>query len=505
MKKILIIILIPLSIWISYLITFRESLSLSYFYLLLGDDIYLGITLASILLWFFIFIYSTSKNKLPWLFLLILFPKIGFFLYLIFGNEFRESFRYYRRMKKVSQHYNSINRNFNHEKASLPLSDEAKTLIQLNEECCQSGVSYKSKSRVLTNGDEKFPVLIESIKKAQKFIFLEYYIFHSDVIGMTIIEELIKKAKEGVEVRILIDAVGSKHMSKKAIHAMKEAGILVHFYDKIYFPFLSNRINHRNHRKILVVDGLLAITGGINIGDEYNHQSKKFGFWRDTSLLIEGEAVHDFSILFIKDWLFATGEYLSDKKYYFYQSSDTDGAIQVIESGPETPMAPIKQAIFRMIVEAKSSIDIMTPYLILDFDIIMALKNATLAGRKVRIIVPGRPDNKFVYYGTQSYFEELLAAGVQIFTYKEVFCHGKIIIIDNTIATIGTTNMDIRSFYLNFEVNVVLYQTQSVQKLVEDFNKDLLSCKKISYNEWQKRSILTRLCQSIANIFSGIM
>lgn len=505
MKKISIILLLTLVIWIIYIITFRTPLQINYLLLMLLEDIYIVMNLAAIFLWFFIFLYSTSKNKLLWLFLLILFPKTGFILYIIFGNEFRESFRYYRRMKNISRYYYSINRNFKHEKSSLVLSDEAKTLIHLNEGCCKSGVSYKTKSQILTNGDEKFPILIESIKKAQKFIFLEYYIFHSDTIGMAVINELIKKANEGVEVRILLDAVGSKHMSKKAVDKMREAGILVHFYDRIYFPFLSNRINHRNHRKLLVVDGLLVITGGINIGDEYNHQSKKFGFWRDTSLLLEGEAVHDFSILFIKDWLFATGEYLSDKKYYFYQPSDTDGAIQVIESGPETPMAPIKQTIFRMIVEAKSSIDIMTPYLILDLDIMTALKNAALSGRKVRIIVPGRPDKKFVYYGTQSYFEELLSAGVEIFTYKDVFCHGKIIIIDNKIATVGTTNMDIRSFYLNFEVNVVLYQTKSIQKLVADFEKDLLSCKNISYQAWQQRSVFTRFCQSMANIFSGIM
>lgn len=324
--------------------------------------------------------------------------------------------------------------------------------------------------------------------------------------GMRVIEALIERAKAGVEIRVLIDSMGSsKRMSKDAIQMMKSAGIMFAEFDKVWIPFLSNKMNHRNHRKILVVDGKLAITGGINIGDEYIHRSVKFGFWRDTSILIEGEAVHDLAVIFSGDWFFATGERLEDDHYYMSYPSEEDGGVQVVDAGPQSSIAPIKQSIFRMIMDANHSIYIITPYLIPDFDVIMALKNAALSGIDVRIIVPGRPDKKFVYYATQSYFEQLLAVGVRIFTYDGVFCHAKVIVVDEKIATVGTTNMDIRSFYLNFEVNVMLYQTQSIEALLNDFNIDFSRSTEIIYTEWQKRPIRIRTAQSLAQLFSAIM
>ena len=233
---------------------------------------------------------------------------------------------------------------------------------------------------------------------------------------MRIIDALIERSQAGVEVRVLIDAMGSnKRMSKEAISKMKQAGIIFAEFDKVWIPFLSNKINHRNHRKIVVVDGKIAITGGINIGDEYIHRSVKFGFWRDTSILLQGEGVHDLAVLFASDWFFATGEQLSHPKYYQTIKCEEDGGVQIIQAGPESSIAPIKQSIFRMIMDATHSIYIITPYLIPDFDMIVALRNAALSGIDVRIIVPGRPDKKFVYHATQSYFEQLLAVGVRIY------------------------------------------------------------------------------------------
>ncbi len=506
MKRSIVLIVLAILTVIVYFSSFYYSSVIDSVAVATGSLIYIGLSVASILVWLLIFIYSDSKNKLPWLFVIALFPVIGLILYIMLGNGFRETFRYRRRMKQLGSDYVVPARHHDHSDVETELSYEELRLVKLNKMTSQNDVTFKTQTRILTNGEQKFPVLLEAIKNAKEFIFLEYYIFHSDEMGMRVIEALIERAKAGVEIRVLIDSMGSsKRMSKDAIQMMKSAGIMFAEFDKVWIPFLSNKMNHRNHRKILVVDGKLAITGGINIGDEYIHRSVKFGFWRDTSILLEGEAVHDLAVIFSGDWFFATGERLEDDRYYASYPSEEDGGVQVVDAGPQSSIAPIKQSIFRMIMDANHSIYIITPYLIPDFDVIMALKNAALSGIDVRIIVPGRPDKKFVYYATQSYFEQLLAVGVRIFTYDGVFCHAKVIVVDEKIATVGTTNMDIRSFYLNFEVNVMLYQTQSIEALLNDFNIDFSRSTEIIYTEWQKRSIMARTAQSLAQLFSAVM
>lgn len=506
MKRSIALIVLSVITVAVYCLSFYYSSAVDSVAIATGSLIYIGLSVVSILIWLIIFIYSDSKNKLPWLFVIALFPVLGLVLYIMVGNGFRETYRYRRRMKQLGDNYLVPVCQFDHSDIQTVLNDEANRLIKLNKMTSQNDVSFRSKTRILTNGEQKFPVLLEAIKNAQHFIFLEYYIFHSDEIGMRVVQALIERAQAGVEVRVLIDAMGSsRRMSKSTILLMKRAGIKFAEFDPVWIPFLSNKINHRNHRKILVVDGKVAITGGINIGDEYIHRSVKFGFWRDTSILIEGEAVHDLSVLFSGDWFFATGERLKNDGYYYFSKCEEDGGVQIVDSGPESTIAPIKQTIFRMIMDANQSIYIITPYLIPDFDVIMALKNAALSGIDVRIIVPGRPDKKFVYYATQSYFESLLAVGVRIFTYNGVFCHAKVMVVDEQIATVGTTNLDIRSFYLNFEVNVMLYGTTSIQSLLNDFNIDFSRSTEIIYEDWKKRSIKSRTLQSLAQLFSAVM
>lgn len=506
MKRSIALITLAIITFLVYCLSFYYSSVVDSVAIATGILVYIGLSVISILVWLIIFIYSDSTNKLPWLFVIALFPVLGLILYIMVGNGFRETYRYHRRMKQLGDDYLSPVCDFDHSQVKTVLSDEACRLVKLNKMTAINDISFRSKTRILTNGEQKFPVLLEAIKNAQQFIFLEYYIFHSDEMGMRVVNALIDRAQAGVEVRVLIDAMGSsKRMSQSTISLMRRSGIKFAEFDPVWIPILSNKINHRNHRKILVVDGKVAITGGINIGDEYIHRSVKFGFWRDTSILIEGEAVHDFSVLFAGDWFFATGERLEDERYFYFTKCEEDGGVQVVDSGPTSAIAPIKQTIFRMIMDANQSIYMITPYLIPDFDVIMALKNAALSGIDVRIIVPGRPDKKFVYYATQSYFEALLAVGVRIYTYDGVFCHAKVVIVDGKIATVGTANLDIRSFYLNFEVNVMLYETQSIQSLLNDFNIDFSRSTEIIYQEWKNRSIKDRTLQSLAQLFSAVM
>lgn len=506
MKKSIVIIALAILTLIVYISGFYYSALIDSVAVATWGMIYIILSIASILTWLVIFIYSDSKNKLPWLFIIALFPVIGVILYLMLGHNFRETFRYRRRLKELGPDYVVPACEYDKSDSKTQLNDLSQRLCYLNMMTCRNDLSFKTKTKILTNGDQKFPILLEMIRNAKQFIFMEYYIFNGDQIGMEVIRLLIEKAKSGVEVLFLFDPLGtSGRLKSTTIRQMKSVGIKVAEFDPVLIPFMTNKVNHRNHRKIVVVDGKYGMTGGMNVGDEYIHRSKKYGFWRDTSILLEGEAVRDLTVLFSGDWFFATGERLTKENYYEKKTAEEDGAVQIVDSGPQSTIAGIKQAIFRMIMGAKKSIYIITPYLIPDFDVISALKNAALSGVDVRIIVPGRADRRFVYYATQSYFEQLLEVGVRIFTYDEVFCHSKVIVVDEEIASIGTTNMDIRSFYLNFEVNVMLYQTDSVQSLLNDFNIDSSRSTEVMYSDWIKRPILLRSIQSLAQLFSSIM
>lgn len=506
MKKVIVTMVLSgltLSIYVFSLNQFLFTKSLM---LATWGIVYMSLSIISILIWLGIFIYSDSKNKLPWLFIIAILPIIGVLLYLMFGNNFRESLRYKKRLKELGEGYVVPMSSYNQESIRTDMSQLAKNLGDLNQMTCHNEVSFKSKTHILSNGDQKFPILLNAIKQAEHFIFMEYYIFNSDQIGTEVINALMERASIGVEVYLLYDALGSsKKLKSTVIAEMKAAGIRVAAFDPVKIPILSSKVNHRNHRKIFVVDGKTAITGGINIGDEYLHRSHKYGFWRDTSILVEGEIVRDFSLLFAGDWFFATGEKLKKGKYYMSIPVHEDGGVQVIDSGPQSAIANIKESLFRMIMGAQDSIYIITPYLIPDMDIISALRNAALSGIDVRIIVPGKADRKIVYWATQSYFETLLKVGVRIYVYDHVFCHAKVIVVDENIASVGTTNMDIRSFYLNFEVNVMLYQAKAIEALLNDFNIDFSRGTEIIYEQWRQRPLKHRFVQSLAQLFSPIM
>lgn len=506
MKKLIGVLTLFLVTFAIYLLGIHYALQGRDFLFSLEGPTYVGLSVVSILTWLAVFMYSDSKNKLPWLFIIALFPVVGVILYLIFGNNFRESFRYKRRVKQLGENYLIPMTDHLDEKVQTSLSDLSQHLIRLNCTTSRNDVSYRTNSRILTNGDQKFPVLMSQIKQAKKFIFVEYYIFKADGIGLELIDLLIERALAGVEVYFLFDALGSfRRIKKKHVRRMREAGIAVAAFDPVWLPFFNSKMNHRNHRKMVVIDGRIAITGGINVGDEYIHKSKKYGFWRDTSILVEGEAVRDLSGIFAGDWFFATGQKLVWDGFYPELPAAGDGGIQIVDSGPDSTLAGIKEALFRMIMGARESVYLITPYLIPDIDFLSALKNAALSGLDVRILIPGKADKDLVYLATESYFEGLLAAGVRIYKYHKVFCHAKVVVVDESIASLGTTNMDIRSFYLNFEVNVMLYHASAIQTLLNDFNVDFSRAHEIKYEEWRQRSSGRRLAQSLAQLFSPIM
>jgi cardiolipin synthase len=426
----------------------------------------------------------------------------------MFGRNFRKKKLFEKKAIIDEQTFLKIEGNrFEEHKKPEFLEGHQQRLYNLAQRLGKSPVSAKTYSEVLTNGEETFPKIVKELKQAKHHIHLEYYIVRSDEIGHEIKQVLIKKAKEGVKVRFLYDAVGSWKLSKGYIVELRKAGVEIVPFSPVKLPFLNHKVNFRNHRKIIVVDGVKGFVGGLNIGDEYLGKNEHFGFWRDTHLYLQGEAVRSLQLIFLQDWYYMTGEALLTTSYLTpsIKIGEDYGGVQLIAGGPDNEWEVIKNLFFEMIASAKKSIWLATPYLIPDVDILSALKIASLAGVEVKIIVPKRPDKRIVYYASRSYFPELLEAGVQVFEYEKGFMHSKLLIIDEDLASIGTSNLDMRSFHLNFEVNAFLYQAGSIKTLAKDFLNDLQHSTPIKYEEFMKRSLSQRLFESLSRLLSPLL
>ncbi|CAG9622839.1 cardiolipin synthase [Sutcliffiella rhizosphaerae] len=447
-------------------------------------------------------------RTLTWLVVLGAFPVLGFFFYLLFGRNVRKRRLFQRKALLDKEVLEEIEGKREYSSEERHLLDEGKRgIFQLSQNIGRSPISFQTETVVLTNGDQTFAKILEEISKAKHHIHFEYYIVRDDIIGNQIKDLLIEKAKSGVQVRFLFDAVGSFQLSNKYIKELRAAGVHIISFSPVRMPVFNNKINFRNHRKIIVVDGEVGFVGGLNIGDEYLGRDKYFGFWRDTHLYVRGEAVRTLQLIFLQDWYYATDESLLTPSYLTPTFVDEKkyGGVQMIAGGPDQEWEVIKNLYFSMITSARNSIWIASPYFVPDDDIFTALKVAALGGLDVRLLVPSRPDKRLVYYASRSYFPEMMEAGVKIYEYKKGFLHSKVVIVDEEIASIGTANMDMRSFHLNFEVNAFLYNTDSVNTLVKDFEQDLLDSKSILKNEYANRPLNQKIFESMARLASPLL
>ena len=370
----------------------------------------------------------------------------------------------------------------------------------------KSLLTTNNRLEVLNDGSETFASLIDALRKAESFIHLEYYIFENDELGGKIADILKEKARSGVEVRFIYDDVGSWNLKRSFIRSLRDAGVQVHCFMPVVFPWLTSKINYRNHRKIVVIDGKVGYTGGLNIADRYL-RGTKHGPWRDTHLKIEGTAVNMLQLTFLADWYFATGIQLKDKDKYLMVSDDSvgDTAVQIATSGPDSDWATIMQAYFAAITKATDHIYISTPYFMPGESLLTALKVAALSGIDVRIMLPSRSDSKIVYWASRSYIAELLEAKIKVYLYNKGFNHSKIITIDNRFSSIGTANMDNRSFEDNFEVTAMIYDRNMTDRLESRFLADLDGCTRLTYRRWATRSRTDMFKESVARLFSPLL
>ena len=476
---------------------------------------YLNLTLSLIIVFF-----QRRDPRTVWTWILVLnfLPTIGIILYLFIGQDYRKS-----RMFKLKSVEDSIRRATIRQEKFFTKSEMVKNdlyakeyhrLMQYNLMSGGSLLTMKNSLDIFTDGNNKFDALIEDIKNAEKYIHLEYYIIKQDYLFLNIAKELIKKADEGIEIRIMFDGMGGRFMSKKILENLKSHGIKLGVFFPATLGRINFRINYRNHRKIAVIDGKIGYVGGFNIGKEYVDGSKKFGHWRDTHLRIVGEAVNGLELRFGLDWKYATKEdiFLNDK--YFTQLDDMDFVpeegdnilrMQIISSGPDSETKLIRDNYIEIINHAKDHVYIHTPYFIPDEAFISALNIAARSGVDVRLMIPCMPDHPFVYSATLSWAGTLLEAGGKVYTYEKGFLHAKSVMADGKVACVGTANMDIRSFELNFEVNAMIYDEDIAIELEDNFMRDIYDSKEYTLSMYKNRSLIQRVKEQVSRLLSPLL
>lgn len=471
------------------------------------------ILIGNIILSGFVVFFERRNPSSTWAWLLVLLfiPVLGFVVYMVFGRNGRREKMFLEKEQydRAVYHNDSESVRKHHEQKKILDHNgkliEAEYVRDLARMHLNSGnwITFNNKVECFTSGKDKFEALVQDIRRAKKFIHLEYYIWRGDRLGTRLVEELTKKAAEGVEVRLLYDGIGNAALPKHYFDKLHAAG----GYTAAFLPRFIVRLNYRNHRKLAIIDGEIGYIGGFNVGDEYLGIVKRYGPWRDTHLRFTGDAVDQMQMRFIKDWNFTSkAGHAEINEWYFPKREQFDGVrTQIVSSGPDTKWRNVRNGYFKMINEAESHVYLTTPYFVPDDGILEALRVAALSGLDVRIIIPGNPDHFFVYWASMSYLGELLDAGVKVYQYEKGFIHAKVLTIDGQVSSVGTANMDVRSFALNFEVNAFMYDEGMTKTLEDDFMNDLKSCVEITPEWYRRRKWWFKVKEAVARLVSPML
>ncbi|MBI9032609.1 cardiolipin synthase [bacterium] len=450
---------------------------------------------------------KSSAHTFAWLLILIFIPGLGIFFYLVLGRNFRKRKMFSNKELvdriEFKSMYKFLNNSYqNKELFKTPLSNKISHLLHNNS---KAFLSENNDINIYPDGIKMFDAMFKDVKAAKEHIHLEYFVFDNDHLGKELTRLLIKKAEEGVNIRIIVDDVGSWKFRFSLAKKLTDAGIECFYFNKVRLPFFNSRFNYRNHRKIVVIDGSIAYLGGLNIGDKYASRDKYFGYWRDTHMRIVGGSVYALQTVFLTDLFFVSKKYLFQQEYYPEVVIENKLPMQIVTSGPDSDWESIMQIYFSAITNAQHKIYITSPYLILNESLTMALVTAALSGTDVRIIVPGKADHLVVFWGTRSYYQELMEAGVKIYEYQRGFIHAKVMLIDGELCSIGTANMDIRSFVQNFEINGLIYDKDTTLKLEKQFFEDIQNSRLITLVDIEELGFFTKLKIGLARLFSPIL
>jgi len=457
---------------------------------------------------------SVAKT-LAYILLVVFVPLLGMIFYFSFGINYRKRKIYSKKLKvddSFKADFQARIRSYREmiRKLDSPLLRENKPLITLLSHLGVGGshVLENTEVRLLQNGENFFPLLIEEMWKARNHIHIQSYIYDDDEIGNKLKEVMIAKAKEGVEVRLIYDDFGSMQIRRTLVKELIANGVQAFPFNRIRIIQLANRLNYRNHRKIAVIDGTTSFVGGINVSDKYINGEGKL-YWRDTHLMIRGFSSMTLQQIFLADWNFCAKDTISVNRRYFPLEESVPHPdpklVQVTASGPDSDRPNILYAVLQAISKARKEILITTPYYIPDSSLQEALIIAALSSVDVKLLVPAEADSFLVTLASQSYFEELLAAGVKIYLYRKGFVHAKTFVVDRQVASVGTANLDARSFDLNFEVAAFIYDQEVAGELARDFLNDLQDAEELRLADWAERPRWKIFSERVIRLFSPFM
>ncbi|MCU4163152.1 cardiolipin synthase [Carboxylicivirga caseinilyticus] len=462
-----------------------------------------------------IIVLIMHENRSPlkaisWILVLLLLPGLGIIFYIFFGQNLRKEKIIARKGLKNHDLLTSIAHSQSHKLAEGEMNDHPELgrnmkLVQLLLNNSSSIVTIGNRVKVLNNGRATFDAIIEALKKAKKFIHLEFYIFDLDAIGNQILEMLKEKAREGVEVRFLVDDVGSWELKKDFFKGLQKDGIEAYSFLQVRFPTFTAKVNYRNHRKIVVVDGEIGFVGGLNVANRYIEGHPNYGIWRDMHLQVMGDAVNALQTVFLTDWYFVSQKDIAERFYFPPKEPIGDKVMQIVASGPDTDWPGIMMGLYQAISMAQKYVYITTPYFMPSESVLLALKAAALGGVDVRILIPEKSDAYFTALCTKSYIKEMLESEVKFYYYQPGFLHSKMMVVDDQLCVIGTANMDFRSFEQNFEVNAFIYNEDTAKEVKGYFMDDLMESNKIILSQWIKRPLWQKTKESFARLFSPLL
>lgn len=450
-------------------------------------------------------VLSENRNpvkSLAWITVLLMVPVFGVVLYIFFGRSLKNTrmiTRRNRRRLRKKESFRSV------DVSKLALSTASRQQIKMAKTITGSIYYPGNKVEIFTDGHSKFDALIADMESAKEYIHLQYYIFTDDNTGTRVAETLMRKAREGVKVRVIYDHIGSINTKSKFFRRMTEAGVAVYPFFRVTFPVFATRINWRNHRKIAIIDGKVGYIGGMNIADRYIN-GVSYGIWRDTHLRITGPAVGGLQYSFAIDWNFMGQPLLEESAdTSIHNEPHFTAGIQMMTSGPTSTWSNIAMVFQKAIANAKRCVFLQTPYFLPTESLLRTLQAVALAKVDVRIMLPAKSDSAILTYASRSYIRECLLSGIKVYLYEGGMLHAKTVLVDDEFVSVGSTNFDFRSFEHNFESNVFIYSQEINRQMREIFLEDLTQCVRISPSEWNKRPRWQKTKESIFRLLSPVL
>lgn len=463
------------------------------------DILYFGAIIGTIIV-----IILDNRNPvktMAWILILMFLPIVGLVFYFFFGRSRRRERiigkkSYGSLLKKPMAEYLA------QDSCALPMAYSR--LISLFRQTNQALPFDGNRVEVYTLGLSMLQSLLRELEKAKHHIHMEFYIFEDDAIGRLVRDVLIEKARAGVEVRVIYDDVGCWHVSNRFFEVMREAGVEVRSFLKVRFPLFTSKVNFRNHRKIVIVDGSVGFVGGMNLAERYM-RGYSWGIWRDTHLLLEGKAVHGLQTAFLLDWYFVDRTLITSARYFPKQAICGTSLTQIVTSEPIGLWKEIMQGLVMAISGAKKYFYVQTPYFLPTEAVLIAMQTAALSGVDVRLMLPYRADNRLTHLGSCSYLADTLQSGVKVYFYKKGFLHSKLMVSDDELSTVGSTNMDFRSFEHNFEVNAFIYDTETALQMREIFLQDQRESVQVFLKNWEKRPWYRKAAESVVRLLAPLL